>query len=484
MTTRRTRATVLVVDDEPALRFSVSEALRDAGHEPRRAATGDECFRALAEDEIDIVLLDVRLQASGEDGQEILADIVRRHPGVSVIMMTALDDPESVVRAMRSGAYNYITKAGGPWIDKLLAAVEVALDDPVRDHLADDALYDDGLVITQSPRMRELLDTVRKVARSSVTTTVLIRGESGAGKEVIAKALHSAGATAEGPFCRVEASVLSPTLLESELFGHVKGAFTSAHRDRRGLFEVAANGTVFLDEIGDLPLELQSKLLSVSETRTFRRVGSTEELQVHGRIVAATWVDLEGLVPQGKFRLDLYHRLNVITLWVPPLRERREDIIPIARSMVALAAHRNGRPAPTLTAAAEARLLAHSWPGNVRDLRNAMERAVIFSKAGVIDVGDLALDAPMLEHALIPATAGPALLPLAPAAAVNAPARTAAPFAFTQAITLVEGEKQLIPLALAEAHGIKARAAALLGISRHTLHQKMKDYSIDNPKTG
>ncbi len=474
MSKHRTSAAVLVVDDEPALRFAVSEALRDAGYTAHSAASGDECFRALSANPVDIVLLDVRLQASNEDGQEILVDIVRRHPSVTVIMMTALDDPASVVRAMRSGAFDYITKAGGPWIDKLLTAVEIALADPMRGRPPENAVYDDGMVVTQSTRMRELLDTVRLVARSSLTTTVLIRGETGAGKEVIARALHAAGATSEGPFCRVEASVLSPTLLESELFGHVKGAFTGAHRDRRGLFEVAGNGTVFLDEIGDLPLDLQTKMLSVTETRTFRRVGSTEELEVHGRIVAATWVDLEELVRQGKFRQDLYHRLNVITLQVPPLRERSEDILPIARAMAARAAQRNGRAVPALTPAAEAALLAHDWPGNVRDVRNTMERAVIFSRDGVIDAGDLVLSPAGTQSAVAPAA------PARPAPHGSAPA-AAAPFRFGKAITLKEAEQQLIPLALAEARGNKTKAAEILGISRHTLHQKMQTYRIGNP---
>ncbi len=479
MSTRRAPATVLVVDDEPALRFSVSEALRDAGHEPLSAATGAECFRALEQHDIDIVLLDVRLQASNEDGQEILADIVRRYPGVTVIMMTALDDADSVVRAMRSGAFNYITKAGGPWIDKVLDGVEAALADPMRERLREesatpsgDEIYNDGMVITQSPRMRELLDTVYKVARSSLTTTVLIRGESGAGKEVVAKALHAAGATAEGPFCRVEAAAMAPTLLESELFGHVRGAFTSAHRDRRGLLEVAANGTVFLDEIGDLPLDLQTKLLSVTETRTYRRVGSTDELEVRGRIVAATWVDLEELVRQGKFRQDLYHRLNVITLWVPPLRERREDILPIARAMASRAAQRNGRPLPALTPQAEQRLLGHTWPGNVRDLRNTIERAVIFSRDGVIDVDDLVLESPLFLTTPRADAAAPAV-PSAP------PPPASTPYQFTEVITFEDAERQLIPLALAQAQGKKKKAADLLGISRHTLHEKMRRYEIE-----
>ncbi len=369
---------VLVIDDEQDVRGSLEQVLKLEGYKTETAASAEEGLKKVEESVFDLVLLDVSLPDS--NGLEVLKSIKRDSPDTAVIMITAYDSSQTAFQASKEGAESYITK---PWDnDKLLLEIRNLVERSrlrvenvqLRRALKRFALPD---IIGKSDRMQKVLDLITQVAPSRAT--VLIVGESGTGKELIAKTLHATSPRADKPFVPVNTGSMPVDLLESTLFGHVKGAFTSAIASKRGLFEVADQGTIFFDEIGTVGVETQAKLLRVIQEREFMRLGGTETIKVDPRILAATNVDLRRLVQQNKFREDLFYRINVITIHLPPLRERKEDIPPLVDHFLKKYCQENGRPAMTFTAEALRCFVDYDWPGNVRELENAVERAVVLA---------------------------------------------------------------------------------------------------------
>ncbi|MBM3316963.1 MAG: sigma-54-dependent Fis family transcriptional regulator, partial [Candidatus Eisenbacteria bacterium] len=383
---------LLVVDDEESIRISLAEALSEAGTEVRTAVGGEEAFRYLAAGDVDLVLLDQRLSQTQEDGLDLLRRIKAEHPATAVIMMTAYGRFESAVEATRLGCYQYIAKPLDLHQLKLLirnALATMALGREVRRLRAEQRRRFAGeRIIGASPAIEQFLESLKRVARSP-STTVLLRGETGTGKELAARQIHSGSPVAGGPFVDVNCSAVPDNLLESELFGHERGAFTDAKSAKEGLFELAHGGTLFLDEIAEMPAKLQAKLLRVLESKTFRRVGGTQDVQVSVRIVAATNRDLQEEVAQGRFREDLYYRLSVVPLDVPPLRERRGDIPALVKTFLDLYGREIGRPVHEVSPQAMDLLTAYDWPGNVRELRNLMERLVLMGSQSRIEAADL-----------------------------------------------------------------------------------------------
>src|SRR5262252_9418036 len=370
---------VLVVDDEAEIRESLETLLQLEGYSVASAATGREGLAYLAGRVFDVVLLDVALP--DKNGIELLGDIRLQNPEQSVIMITAYGSVENAVRAMQGGAANFIQK---PWNnEKLLADIHAAVarqkavEENIQLKRALKQRYDFENIVGKSEAMLKIFDLVSQVAPSR--STVLLQGESGTGKELIAKAIHLHSPRRERPCVPVNTGAMPPDLLESTLFGHVKGAFTSAIASKKGLFEVADRGTLFLDEIGTMSLDTQSKILRVLQDRKFMHLGGVHEIQVDVRIIAATNVDLRQHVRESKFREDLFYRLNVITIDLPPLRQRKEDIPLLVDFFLAKYCEENERPRRRMTPEALRPLLTYSWPGNVRELENVIERAVVLS---------------------------------------------------------------------------------------------------------
>ncbi len=396
---------VLIVDDEAAIRESLQTLLELDGYETDTAASGKEGLTRAGEKPYDLVLLDVALPDA--NGIDLLAELREHDPGLPVIIITAYGTVENAVRAMQSGASNFVQK---PWDnEKLLADVRSAVarrraeEENVQLKRALKQRYNFENIIGKSEPMLKIFDLVAQVAASR--STVLLQGESGTGKELIAKAIHLNSPRRDRPFVPVNTGSMPPDLLESTLFGHLKGAFTSAIASKKGLFEIADRGTLFLDEIGTMGMDTQSKILRVLQDRKFMHLGGVHEIQVDVRIIAATNVDLKILVKEGKFREDLYYRLNVIMIELPPLRQRKEDIPLLVEHFLQKYAEENGRSQPRLTSEAMRSLLTYSWPGNVRELENVVERAVVLSSGS--DIGlDLIVDHiagrgnsfPILEH--------------------------------------------------------------------------------------
>src|SRR5882724_11048212 len=396
---------VLVIDDEAEIRESLETLLQLEGYTVSSAATGTEGTTLLGERTFDIVLLDLALP--DKNGMDVLAEIHMLNPLQPVIMITAYGTVENAVRAMQSGATNFIQK---PWDnEKLLADVRAAVarqraeEENVQLKRALKQRYDFENIVGKSEPMLKIFDLVAQVAPSR--STVLLQGESGTGKELIAKALHLNSTRRDRPFVPVNTGSMPPDLLESTLFGHVKGAFTSAVSSKKGLFEVADRGTLFLDEIGSMSMDTQAKILRVLQDRKFMHLGGVSEMQVDVRIIAATNVDLRQMVREGRFREDLFYRLNVITIDLPPLRQRREDIPLLVDFFLTRYSEENERPRRRMTPEGMRPLLSYSWPGNVRELENVIERAVVLSSGQ--DVGaELLPDAivgrgtpvPLLEH--------------------------------------------------------------------------------------
>lgn len=377
---------IVIVDDEPAIRFALEELLRDHRFEVLAFDGARAALAHLQDHDADLVISDLTMPGMG--GLELLEALRAAWPEVMVVLMTAYGDERTAVRALKLDAWDYVPKPFAN--EEILAAVErvgevLALrrsNQRMREELACDFR---GLV-GSSAGMREVATMVRRVARTDAT--VLVEGESGTGKELVARAIHDESPRARRPFVPLNCSALPPHLVESELFGHVKGAFTGAERDRKGLFEAADGGTLFLDEIGEMAVSAQAKLLRAIEQREVLPVGATRPVAVDVRIVAATNRNLHALVKEKAFREDLLYRLRVVTIDVPPLRERTADIIPLAVHFMNVFAPRDGSPL-RLTDAARAALLRHAWPGNVRELRNAIERATVVAGDASIDVADL-----------------------------------------------------------------------------------------------
>ena len=448
---------VLIVEDDRSQREMLREALEEEGFEVEEAASGEDALRRLWEVSPDIVLLDYRLP--GLNGGEVLKRIRAENPLIQVVMITAYGSVEQAVEAMRSGAFHYITKPVN--FDELFLVLRRAQE---RIHLIrENQVLKERLegragfkgIVYVSRAMEEVMSLVARVAVSNAT--VLVTGESGTGKELIAAAIHYASPRAEGPFIRVNLAALPETLLESELFGHERGAFTGADRRRIGRFEAAKGGTLFLDEIGDLPLQTQVKLLRVLQERVIERLGSNEPIPVDVRVIAATHQDIENLVREGRFREDLYYRLNVVRIHIPPLRERKEDIPVLVDAFLRRFSEREGKRIRGLTKEALDALVAYDYPGNVRELENIIERAVVLARGEYITLEDL------------PFTLRP-----------NGVVRERE-HRLTLNDHLEALEKSLILDALIKHQWVQTRAAEELGISERVLRYKMAKYGLSRP---
>jgi len=462
-------STVLIVDDEKSFRVIAEEALSREGYQVRTAESGAAGARAWREEAADVVILDRNLPDI--DGVDLLATLTReaqeRGTDTLFLVATAYADVENAVLALRQGAEDYLTKP--IQLSELLVKIRKALEarrlrNRVRALRRDRGAPVDALLVSQSAAMREVLERGHKVSQSP-STSVLLQGESGTGKEVIARLIHDeTPARRDEAFVTLNCAAIAEGLLESELFGHERGAFTDAQAGKRGLLELAAGGTLFLDEIGELGLSMQTKFLRALETTTFRRVGGTRDLPVDVRIVAATNRNLEQEVAAGRFRLDLFHRLDVFHLTVPPLRERREDILQLAGFLLERIAQRLARVTPKLSAEVERVLVAYDYPGNVRELRNVLERALILETGPQITPASLVLGR----------------VPRAPAG--DAQAFFSAPLVEGRPPTLAELEKAYVERLLAHAGGNRTQVARLLDVSYPTVAKKIADYGIKVPE--
>jgi DNA-binding NtrC family response regulator len=441
-------ARILLVDDEPRMVALLQAALTERGHDVQGVHAGQAALELVTAQAFDLVLTDLRMEPV--DGMAVIAGVKERSPGTAVVVLTAYGDVQTAVTALQRGAFHYLTKPinfdeVAHVIDQALQAAAVQRENRLLRQVVR-RLEGEVRLLGEAPATRALRALVARVAPSEAT--VLIRGESGSGKEVVARALHEQSRRAGGPFVAVNCAAIAESLLESELFGHRKGAFTGADRDREGLFEAAHGGTLLLDEIGEAGPGVQSKLLRVLESRRINRVGDPRERAVDVRVLAATNRPLERAITEGTFREDLYYRLQVFPLDVPPLRDRLADLPALANHFLA----RFGRANQKLPAMTLARLQTHHWPGNVRELRNLVERAHIL--AGTAPVAD--------EHFVLD-MAGRG--PTAPAVADTAS---------DQDLNLDSNARRLIRQALARAGGNKTLAADLLGITRRTLYSRLK----------
>lgn len=451
------RAKILVVDDDAGHLSMLRTVLSGWGYVPEGASDGAEAVSKFREKVYDAVLLDVRMAGMG--GMEALAHIKAHNPAVPVVIMTAYSSVEIAVSALKSGAYDYLTKPLD--LDVMRLTLDRALDhmrlavenESLRQKLGQGAPE----IIGNSRAMRELFDMLGMVAPTEAT--VLITGESGTGKELVAKAIHAGSARASGPLVTVNCAALTETLLESELFGHEKGAFTGAEKRREGRFMAADKGSIFLDEIGEIAQPIQAKLLRAIQEREIQRVGGDRPVGVDVRILAATNRDLRKEVDEGRFREDLYYRLNVVTLTVPPLRDRPEDIPLLAQHFLARFSEKNRKRIKGFTPSAMDQLTHGSWPGNVRELENAVERAVILSVGEYVTERELPL-CPGRDAAACEADLGVALTGLT-------------------GMPLDDVEREVILATLRDTGGNKSEAARILGITRATLHKKLKKYGED-----
>ena len=461
---------LLVVDEDAAIRSACCEIATDLGFAPQ-TVSGIESARTLLRDQgIDILLLDLR--APLEEGLGLLHEIKALNPGLMVVVMTAFASVPAAVEAMRTGAADYLTKPFA--LDELTAVLERAMErrtvDGASRRLRETLRSPQGLgnMIGRSPEMDKLYRILAKVAQSS--HPVLILGESGVGKELVARSIHSNGPHAARPFVPIDCGSLVPTLMESELFGYVKGAFTGANRSKEGLLASAEGGTVFLDEIGELPLDLQAKLLRALQEKEVRPVGATHRIPINVRILAATNRNLVTAVEQGRFRKDLYYRLSVVNLRIPPLRERKQDIPLLAAHFLERMSRETGTT-HTLSDDALRTLVDYDWPGNVRELENSLDRACTLSSGPVLHLGDLPTQLQnfhLQNRRPAPVTA----------AALGAPGSSRAPV-----LPLAQLEKQAILETLRKLNGDKLLAARLLGIGKTTLYRKLKEYGIGAPDT-
>lgn len=451
------KPSLLIVDDERNTREGLARAMRDR-FEVRTADGGNQALEAISASPADVVLSDIRMPDM--DGLTLMRRMLARTPQPVVILMTAYGSIEAAVEAMKEGAYDFLTKPVS--LDRLEILLRRALDER---SLADenrrlkerlDAQYGMEHITGQSSAMREIFETIRQVAPAR--TTVLIEGESGTGKELVAQALHQLSPRARGPFVAVHCASLSPTLLESELFGHERGAFTGATERRIGRFEMADGGTLFLDEIGEIDASVQVKILRVLEERRFERVGGREPVDVDVRLLAATNRHLAGMVQDGKFREDLFFRLNVVTLTLPPLRDRTGDLPLLVSRFLKEFAEENQRPPITVSPDVLEAMSAYAWPGNVRELRNVVERMVVMARGDRLTVRDL----PAVVRASAPAPT-----------ALSGSGRSAAIPG-----TMDDMERMMIRRTLEAHQGNRMAAAAALGISRRTLHRKLNEFGL------
>jgi two-component system, NtrC family, response regulator AtoC len=443
------RTRILVVDDEEIVRESLGGWLEKDGYAVERCADGPSAMEKIKAERWSILIVDLKMP--GMNGLEVLEAAKKLQPELAVVMMTAYATVDTAVAAMKAGAYDYLVKPFDPeelslMMQKIVAQQTLVRENMVlRQALKQEYRFRD--LLSKSPAMQAIFELARTAARSS--STILVLGESGTGKEVLARAIHAESPRAEGPFVAVSCAALTESLLESELFGHERGAFTGAIARRKGKFEAAHGGTLFLDEVGDVGPKLQLDLLRVLEERKFHRVGGNEPIEVDVRIVAATNRDLKKAVADGRFRDDLFYRLNVIPILIPPLRQRREDVPLLVESFVERLAAEMKKRLDGVSAEAMAALMGHDWPGNVRELRNVLERGAVVAAGPVIQLADLGL-----------------------------PSRAEAPPRPGALASLEEVEKRHVAAVLSHVGGNVSQSARILGIDRVTLYNKMRKYGI------
>ena len=470
-----TTARILVADDEDGLRWVLEKGLRQAGYDVTAVKDGAAALEAFEAEPFDLVFLDVRMP--GIDGLTLLGRLREIRADACVIVMTAHGTMDTAIQAMQRGAYDYLAKPFD--LDEVLLLTERALtarrltQEVTRLKSGLQEVWEFGAIIGRHPRMQEVYKTIGRVAASDVT--VLLRGESGTGKELVASAIHHYSRRAGRPFVAVSCAAIPATLLESEMFGHERGAFTDAKERRLGKLELAHGGTLYLDEIGDMPVELQTKLLRALQERTIERLGGQESIRIDVRVLAATNRDLEVLMKEGRFREDLYYRLNVVTVNLPPLRERRRDIPLLIEHLLAKYAGELGDRG--VAPEALDRLVGYDWPGNVRELENVIQRAMVMATSGIIlpehlpigpvsAAASVSVDAPLeevIERKLVECVRG-----LREHASANL---------YDLMIGLVE--KPLLRAVLRETAGNQVRAAQILGINRNTLRKKLLEHGID-----
>jgi DNA-binding NtrC family response regulator len=445
---------VLIVDDEKNIRTGLGKAIEMDGHNVRLAEDGQSALEIVESDEIDLIIADLKMPRIS--GEELLRRMVQAYPTLPVIILTGHGTIENAVQAMRDGAYDFLTKPVN--LDRLSLLVKRALS--TRElSLQHRALQEEldqrrqfANIIGKSAEMRRIFDVVRQVAPTRAS--VLVTGDSGVGKELIADAVHNLSNRKQQPFIKVHCAALSESLLESELFGHEKGAFTGAVARKRGRFELAHTGTIFLDEIGEINPSVQIKILRVLQDKKFERVGGEETLEVDVRIISATNKDLKAAIEDGTFREDLYYRLNVVNIHIPPLRERKEDIPLLVTAFIKDFAQENEKQVDGIDPKARSLLYNYSWPGNVRELRNCIESAVVMSKGNVITSDDLPPSIVTdLESNHVRIQLG---------------------------ATMDDAEKEIIRANLAAQNGNKSRTAEILGIGRKTLHRKIAEYHLED----
>jgi two-component system, NtrC family, response regulator AtoC len=445
---------ILIVEDEAKMRRLLELNLGDDGFTTFSAEDAETGLKLLRENSIDLVLTDLKLP--GMNGLEFLQTIKRHNAALPVVVMTAFGSVETAVDAMKAGASDYVLKPFS--LTEMRMVIHKELD--VRNLREENRSLREALgkryshpnVVARSPKMQEVLATVERVAPTN--STVLLGGESGVGKDLIARAIHEKSRRASGPFIKINSSAIPENLLESELFGFEKGAFTGAVASKPGKFELADKGTLFLDEIGDVPPAIQVKLLRVLQEREFERLGGTRTLKVDVRLIAATNKDLRQALEQGTFREDLYYRLNVVPIDIAPLRERKEDIPDLVNLFIKRFTGESGKPVEGITPEAMQILVNYHWPGNVRELQNIVERACALAKGNVLDRGDIHIDARPTK-----AASGPGgFLP--------------------DGMTLEQWEDEMVQEALRRANGNKSQAARLLGLSRNALRYRLSKIGI------
>lgn len=450
------REKILIIEDDPAMRLGMSHFLSSSGFKVNECDNGEKAFEMLKEDVYDIVITDLRLP--GKDGLSILKEIRSRHPHTGVIVITAFAEVKTAVQAIKDGAFDYIAKPFSN--EELLFVVERfinfrRLEKEVHELKESIKKSTQERLIGESPRMKEVFDRIEAIAIADVP--VLIQGESGTGKELVADAIHEKSHRKTGPYVKINCAAIPETLFESELFGHEKGAFTGATETRKGKFEIASGGTIFFDEIGDMPLGLQAKLLRVLEDNAVNRLGGKEPIMVDVRCIYATSKNLKDLVREGKFREDLYYRINVVPIHIPPLRERKEDIPYLVEHFLEYFQRKYSRSGLRLSPAAFEALLSYHYPGNVRELKHAVERAVLLCSDNIIDIKNLPEE--FIAERKIEAQG------------------------LSNNISLQEClssyERKLIINTLKETGGRRIEAAKRLGISRKVLWKKLKEYGIE-----
>ena len=470
---------ILIVDDEKLVRWALTQKCAEFGYQTVEAETGQEALRALQNESVDLVLLDVHLPDL--NGIEVLEKLKQAGETRSIIMMTADPQLDDVKAALRLGAYDFVSKPLN--FDELSITLQNALEagslrdevESLRDEVRRRAGYHD--VIGDSRKITELMKFVYKVA-ASAATTILIQGESGTGKDLVAKAIHYRSSRAERPFVAINCSAIPETLMEAELLGHEKGAFTDAKALKKGLFEIADGGTLFLDEIGELSPLLQAKLLRVLEDQMIRRVGGVRDIQVDVRVIAASNRDLEREVREGRFRQDLYYRLAIISIFLPALRERKEDIAPLVSFFLSHYNRKFRKSVQGITEETRRLLMNYDWPGNVRELKNALERAMILEDGNQLRPDDLPFSVASGRSGAVVEESQMS----SPPETQSTPRKRRLPPLFIPegGTSLEDVEHALVELALQQSHGNQIKAAKLLSISRDALRYKMKKFGLSH----